>query len=60
MIQNNRDFGPLRRGQITLANTLTIVADRSNRDAIEALLEGETNEDVANRLRRALKTAAKP
>jgi IS30 family transposase len=43
-----------------LANTLTTVADRSNRDAIKALLETETNQDVADRLARALKTAAKP
>lgn len=43
-----------------LANTLTTVADRSNRDAIKALLETETNKDVADRLSRALKTAAKP
>lgn len=43
-----------------LANTLTIVADRSNRDAIKTLLESETNKDVSDRLKRALKTAAKP
>lgn len=43
-----------------LANTLTTVADRSNWDAIKALLEAETNKDVADRLTRALKTAAKP
>lgn len=43
-----------------LANTLTIVADRSNRDAIKALLEAETNKDVADRLSRSSKTAAKP
>lgn len=43
-----------------LANTLTIVADRSNRDAIKALLDTETNKDVADRLSRSLKTAAKP
>jgi hypothetical protein len=43
-----------------LANTLTTVADRSNRNAIEALLEKEANKDVADRLARALKTAAKP
>lgn len=43
-----------------LANTLAIVADRSNRNAIEALLEKEANKDVADRLAVALKTAAKP
>jgi hypothetical protein len=42
-----------------LANTLTTVADRSNRDAIKALLETETNKNVADRFARALKTAAK-
>ena len=44
----------------SLANALTTVADRSNRDAIKALVEKETNKDVADRLTRALKTAAKP
>lgn len=43
-----------------LANTLTTVADRSNRDGIKAALTMETNKDVADRLSRALKTAAKP
>ncbi len=43
----------------TLANTLTIVADRSNRNAIEALLETEANNDVADRLARALKDGCK-
>lgn len=43
-----------------LANTLTTVADRSNRDGIKAVLATETNKDVADRLTRALKTAAKP
>ena len=43
-----------------LANTLTTVAERSNRDAIKALLQTETNKDVADRLTRALKTAARP
>lgn len=43
-----------------LANTLTTVADPSNRDTIKALLQTETNKDVAERLARALKTAAKP
>lgn len=43
-----------------LANTLTTVADRSNRDGIKALLAQETNKAVADRLNRALKTAAKP
>ena len=43
-----------------LANTLTTVADRSNRDGITVLLAQETNKEVADRLSRALKTAAKP
>lgn len=43
-----------------LANTLTTVADRSNTDAIKALLEIETNTAVADRLKRALKTAGRP
>lgn len=42
-----------------LANTLTMVADRSNCDGIKALLLTESNKDVAERLKRALKTAAK-
>tara|TARA_R110001606_G_scaffold83465_1_gene190511 strand:+ start:139 stop:729 length:591 start_codon:yes stop_codon:yes gene_type:complete len=43
-----------------LANTLTSVADRSNREGIKELLATETNQDVSDRLNRALKTAAKP
>lgn len=43
-----------------LANTLTTVADRSNRDGIKALLATEANKEVADRLNRALKAAAKP
>lgn len=43
-----------------LANTLTVVADRSNRDAIRELLEVETESSVRDRLSRALRTAAKP
>jgi hypothetical protein len=42
------------------AIALTVVADRSNHDAIKALLESETHPDVAERLKRALKTASKP
>lgn len=43
-----------------LANTLATIADRSNRDGIKALMAKETNKDVADRLNRALKAAAKP
>lgn len=43
-----------------LANALTIVADRSVREDIKALIANETSDDVRNRLTRALKTAAKP
>jgi hypothetical protein len=43
-----------------LANALTIVADRADRDAIKALIEMEADSDVNDRLKRALKTAAKP
>jgi hypothetical protein len=43
-----------------LANALTIVADRSNIEGIKVLAATETNKDVADRLNRALKTAAKP
>jgi hypothetical protein len=43
-----------------LANSLTVVADRTNRDAIKAILATEEDKDVAGRLSRALKTAAKP
>lgn len=43
-----------------LANTLTTIADRANYDDIKALLAAESNKDVAERLTRALKKAAKP
>jgi hypothetical protein len=43
-----------------LANTLTTIADRSKTDAIKALLKIETNTAVIDRLKRALKTAARP
>jgi hypothetical protein len=43
-----------------LANALTIVADRTDRDAIKALIDAESDPDVKDRLKRALKTAAKP
>ena len=45
--------------RFALANTLTTVADRSDRDSIQALLARELDKDVADRLRRALKTAAR-
>lgn len=43
-----------------LANALTVAADRADRDAIKALIEAEANDDVRDRLKRALKAAAKP
>jgi len=43
-----------------LANALTIVADRADRDAIKGLIEVEADADVSDRLKRALKTAVKP
>lgn len=43
-----------------LANALTIVADRADRDGIKALIDVEKSDDVRDRLKRALKTAAKP
>jgi hypothetical protein len=43
-----------------LANALTVVADRSDQEGIKAILATETDKDVADRLRRALKKAAKP
>lgn len=49
--------GPLRWA---LANTLTIVADRTNVEGIKSVLATEADKDVASRLTRALKTAAKP
>jgi hypothetical protein len=42
-----------------LANALTVVADRANREAIQELIEVEADSDVRERLKRALKTAAK-
>jgi len=42
-----------------LANTLTIVATRAEREAIKELIESEVDADVRDRLKRALKTAAK-
>lgn len=43
-----------------LANALTTVADRTDRDAIKALIDVESDPDVKDRLKRALKTAARP
>lgn len=43
-----------------LANALTTVAKQSDRDAIKRLIEVEVDDDVRDRLKRALKTAAKP
>jgi hypothetical protein len=54
------ESGLSRQLRWALANTLTTVADRSNRDAIKALLAREADKGVADRLTRALKTAAKP
>lgn len=42
-----------------LANALTVVADRADREAIQELIEVEADSDVRERLKRALKTAAK-
>jgi len=58
MLHETKDAGFLLRAAV--ANALTVVADRANRDAINALIETETNEDVRTQLKRALKTAAKP
>lgn len=43
-----------------LANALTIVADRADREEIKQLIAAEPAGDVQKRLVRALKTAAKP
>lgn len=43
-----------------LANTLTTIADRNDRKAIQDLIDIETDKDVSDRLKRALKKAAKP
>lgn len=43
-----------------MANALTIVATRAERDAIKELSEAEVDGDIRERLKRALKTAAKP
>lgn len=58
MLHDTPEAGFLLRAAV--ANALTVVADRADRDAIEALIETETNEDVRIQLKRALKTAAKP
>jgi hypothetical protein len=60
IVETLREDGLGQQLRWALANTLTTVADRTNRDDIKALLEAEKNSDVANRLNRALKTAAKP
>lgn len=43
-----------------LANTLTVVADRTNIEGVKSVLAVEPDKDVASRLTRALKTANKP
>ena len=58
VLRSSKDAGFLLRG--ALANALTIVADRADRDAIKGLIEVEVDPDVQTRLKRALKTAAKP
>lgn len=55
--------GADRHFRWALANALTIVADREDRDAIQALIDAEPDDGrngVRDRLKRALKTAAKP
>lgn len=42
-----------------LANALTNIATRAEREAIKELIESEADADVRDRLKRALKTAAK-
>jgi hypothetical protein len=57
-LRNSQDDGKGYRW--ALANALTTVATRAERDAIEELIEVEADEDVRERLKRALKAAAKP
>lgn len=59
IVETLREEGLGKQLRWALANTLTVVADRTNRDGIKAVLATEDNKDVADRLNRALKTAAK-
>ena len=59
IVETLREEGLGKQLRWVLANTLTVVADRTNRDGIKAVLATEDNKDVADRLNRALKTAAK-
>ncbi len=60
IVETLREEGLGQQLRWALANTLTVVADRTNRDGIKEVLTAEDNKDVADRLSRALKTAAKP
>jgi len=60
IVETLREEGLGKQLRWALANTLTMVADRTNWDGIKAVLATEDNKDVADRLNRALKTAAKP
>jgi hypothetical protein len=60
IVETLREEGLGKQLRWALANTLTVVADRTNRDGIKAVLATEDNKDVTDRLNRALKTAAKP
>lgn len=59
IVETLREEGLGKQLRWALANTLTVVADRANRDGIKEILAIEENKDVTDRLNRALKTAAK-
>lgn len=58
VLRNSQGSHPTYRW--SLANALTVVADRADREAISGLIEVEADDDVRTWLKRALKTAAKP
>lgn len=58
VLRETEDADPQLRW--ALANALTIVATHSDRDNIQALIKNEECEEVRNRLKRSIKTAAKP
>ncbi len=60
IVETLREEGLGKQLRWALANTLTVVADRTSREGIKSVLAMEKNKDVADRLNRALKTAAKP
>ena len=60
ILETLREEGLGKQLRWALANSLTIVADRTNSNDIKAVLGAESDKDIVDRLNRALKTVAKP